>query len=139
MVLVVKFVMAFGSPESAGIPRLGCVRICMFQYHVYLDSITLSIWTLQLQTNLLWMKCDSSVYSHPINREKYTDTLTHLLRHCNQVTTSVDVKHHGVSLSERGNVTWGVTTVYVHIKLQLKTQTFIRLWVKECHGMFLNK
>ena len=32
---------------------------------------------------------------------------------------NVDAKHHGASLSERWNVTWWVTTVYVHIKLQL--------------------
>ena len=49
------------------------------------------------------------------------------------VRTSVDAKYHGASLSEQWNVTWvGNNSVCIHsiTTLQIKTQTFIRLWAR---------
>ena len=59
--------------------------------------------------------------------------------HVATVATSVDAKHHGASLTERWNVTWvGNNSICTHeiTTLQIKTQTFIRLWVKESQEIF---
>ena len=57
----------------------------------------------------------SYIYADPAHAGKFAGPFPVWTESAYYVTTSVDAKHHGTSLSERWNVTWvGNNSIYTH-------------------------